>query len=215
MRIAILPKTSKDKNFVEKFKERGVEVKVINEKHLFSKFSNEIFFGYFNQGKEAIKNFEEYLKTFENYDINLMDIDLFFLRNNELFNRVDNFFEVFFTLLEKEGVKVINSVEAIKKSKNKFYSYYLLKKAGIHIPESFVGTDYNRAYFSLKDYKKLVFKPIQGKGGSGIVITEDISTGGDVLSLYAISKKIPIIQRFIENNRDIRIIVVGDEVIGG
>lgn len=217
MKIAFLPKTKKDLKFIEKFKERNVDVILIKEKHLFSKFSNnKCFFGYFNEdSKDIVKNLEKYLENHEKYDLDLKQIDLFFLRHNELFNRVDNFFEIFFRILETEGINIINSVDAIRKTKNKFYSYYLLSNAGINIPESFVSMDYNKAYLCLKEYKKLVFKPIQGKGGSGIVITEDISTGGDVLSLFAISKRIPIIQKFIENDKDMRIIVVGDEVVGG
>ncbi len=218
MEIGLVPKSEKDMEFAKAFKNKGVNVKVIDRNFLFADF-DESFLGYFDRPAEfdkLMENFGEYEKNYKKYGVNLPDFDLIFLRCNEFLTEKHGFAKNVIELVESEGIRVINSTKAVKLSKNKFLAYYYLKKNGIKIPKTFVSNDPVRAYFKMSEYReKLVIKPVKGKGGVGIVITDDLSTAGDVMSLYGLTEKVPIAQEFIENKRDMRIIVLGGEVLGG
>lgn len=218
MQIGFIPKTEKDLVFSEEFRKRGVDVKVLKKDFFWVDFE-EFSFGYFSRNEDfeyVIKDIDNYHKNYRKYDINLLELDMIFLRFNEFeLSEKDMFFFDVLEMLENENLRIVNSINSIKFSKNKHKAYYFLKKAGIKIPKTFISNDLVRTYFKLNELKNWVFKPISGKGGTGIVITDEKSTAGDLTSLFAVANKVPILQEFVENDKDIRIIVVGDEVLGG
>jgi len=217
MRIAVIPKDERDKNFVNALKNKGVEVTLIDKNFICAKCDKEWAFTY-SPGKNfsyATHHINAYKKVEE---INLLSFDLILMRQNEILNEKDKFLFDTVEMLENEGVKVINPIEGIKISKDKYLAYYYLKKANLSIPYTYISNDEMRTYFQIIDlkYKKgFVFKPMSGKGGIGIVITKEKSTAGDVLSFFALNNKVAIFQKYIKNKKDMRIIVVGDEIIGG
>ncbi len=227
MKIAIIPKDERDKGFVSALKSKGAEVTIIAQNFISAKFDDNIGFKftYFNKGRkfryiaQHIKKYRDYYKTISETD--LLNHDLMFLRYNEILNEKDRFLFDTVEMLENEGMNVINSAKAIITSKDKYLAYYYLKKSGIAIPETYSSNDEMHTYFQILNSKskskndKFVFKPMSGKGGIGIVITKEKSTAGDILSMFALNNKVAIFQKFVKNNKDMRIIVVGDDVIGG
>jgi len=217
MQIGFIPKTEKDLRFSEEFRKKGVDVKLLKKDFFWVDFED-LSFGYFSRDENfenVVKELDNYHKNYRKYDLNLLELDLIFLRFNEFsLSEKDMFFSDVLEMLENNK-RIINSVNSIKCSKNKHKAYYFLKRSGIKIPKTFMSNDPIRTYFKLNELNNWVFKPMTGKGGTGIVITNDKSTAGDLTSLFAVANKVPILQEFIENDKDIRIIVVGDEVLGG
>ncbi|OQX19824.1 MAG: hypothetical protein BWK75_05315 [Candidatus Altiarchaeales archaeon A3] len=221
MKIAIIPKDERDKRFVNALKSKGAEVTIIAQNFISAKFDAQFKFTCFNKGRN-FRYVARHIKAYANLEgINLLNFDLIFLRQNEILSEKDKFIFDTIEILENEGMNVINPTEGIRTSKDKYLGYYYLKKNGINIPETYTSNNEMSTYFQIlksksKDNKdKFVFKPMSGKGGIGIVITCEKSTAGDILSMFALNNKVAIFQKFIKNNKDMRIIVVGDEVIGG
>jgi len=220
MKIAVIPKDRRDKNFVSALKDRGIEVTFIDKNFICGKCDEKWTFTY-SPGKNfsyATHHIKAYKRTEE---INLLSFDLILMRQNEILNEKDKFLFDTVEMLENEGVKVINPIEGIRISKDKYLAYYYLRKANLSIPYTYISNDEMRTYFQIlnlkykKNNKGFVFKPMSGKGGIGIVITKEKSTAGDVLSFFALNNKVAIFQKYIKNKKDMRIIVVGDEVVGG
>ncbi|NCN65586.1 MAG: RimK family alpha-L-glutamate ligase [Candidatus Altiarchaeum hamiconexum] len=224
MKIAIIPKDERDNGFVRALRSKGVEVTIIAQNFISAKFDDELKWTYFNKKRNftyVAQHIEKYRKGKE---IDIIDYDLMFLRYNEILNEKDKFIFDTIEMLENEGMNVINPTDGIRISKDKYLGYYYLRKAGISIPETYVSNDEMHTYFQILNSKgenkknkndRFVFKPMSGKGGIGIVITKEKSTAGDILSMFALNNKVAIFQKFIKNKGDMRIIVVGDEVIGG
>lgn len=217
MKIAIIPKDERDKGFVHALKDRGVEVAIINKNFISAGFCDAGFKFYFNK-KRNFRYAARHIKNIKNDIGDLLNFDLIFLRQNEILNEKDKFLFDTIEMLENEGMNVINPTEGIRISKDKYLGYYYLKKKGIRIPETYISNDEINTYIQILNSKrkdKFVFKPISGKGGIGIVITGEKSTAGDILSLFALNNRVAVFQKFIKNKGDIRIIVIGDEVVGG
>ncbi len=222
MKIAIIPKDERDKGFVSALKNKGAEVTIIAKNFISAKFDDNIFkWTYFNEGRN-FRYVARHIKTLSNSDgVNLLNFDLIFLRQNEILNEKDKFLFDTVEMLENEGMNVINPTDGIRISKDKYLGYYYLKKKGINIPETYASNDEMHTYFQILNSKsknkndKFVFKPMSGKGGIGIVITGEKSTAGDILSMFALNNRVALFQKFIKNKGDMRIIVIGDEVIGG
>jgi len=221
MKIAIIPKDERDKGLVHALKSKGAEVTFIARNFISAKFDAQFKFTYFNEGRN-FRYVAQHIKKYANSEgINLLNHDLIFLRQNEILNEKDKFLFDTVEMLENEGMNVINPTDGIRLSKDKYLGYYYLKKCGINIPETYASNDEMHTYFQILNSKsknkndKFVFKPMSGKGGIGIIITGEKSTAGDILSMFALNNKVAIFQKFIKNKGDMRIIVVGDEVIGG
>lgn len=222
MKIAIIPKDERDIKFLKALKNKGVEAFVIDKNFISSKINvDELKFTYFDKGKNfryAAQHIRKYMRSYKN-EIDLLNCNLVFLRHNEILNEKDRFLFDTIEMLENENLKVINSTDAIRLSKDKYLAYYYLKKSNIAIPGTYASSDEMHTYTQIMSLKgknnKYVFKPMQGKGGIGVVITSEKSTAGDILSLFALNNKVAIFQKFVKNRKDMRVIVVGDEVIGG
>lgn len=128
--------------------------------------------------------------------------------------------------LEKEGILVANSPEAIQNAANKYYSSYLFSKAGIPIPETKVVQDSDAARDILDEFEDSILKPVFGYKGIGISRVKHgkvIKTDGtlDNISIDELvdsiieTRGMVFAQKFIENpGRDIRAFVVDGEVVG-
>ncbi|MFQ6072506.1 MAG: RimK family alpha-L-glutamate ligase [Methanosarcinales archaeon] len=223
MKIGFIPKDERDKRFfLPVFKEKNIDLSLMNRNGFWIEYGNTLKAGYF----ERSEDFSEFIKTknkIKIIDKNILDLDLIFMRAyNPPYAEypyskeyLDFLFDVC-KIMELEGYPVINPVNSIYIARKKYLTYYLLQKEGIKIPLTFSTHDPVRAFFSLKDIGfPIVFKPADGAGGVGIVITDDKSTAGDLTSLYGGYYKVPILQKYIENpGRDIRVLVIGTEVIG-
>lgn len=118
-------------------------------------------------------------------------------------------------LFEESGIPVMNSSDAIQNAANKFYSFYLFRRAGLPIPRTTVTADLGVAVQAVESFAVALAKPTFGSQGKGIVKLE--SSHPDLTAqLAALIKErgMLYLQEFVPNpGRDIRVFVVGDEAL--
>lgn len=117
--------------------------------------------------------------------------------------------------LENMGLKVINSPYAIEKMVDKYYTSSLLQQAGLLVPETIVCEDFSRAMEGFHQLgADVVVKPLFGSRGVGMVRVTDPDTAARTFHALQMSSYIFYLQKFIpHNNRDIRVLVMGDECL--
>jgi tetrahydromethanopterin:alpha-L-glutamate ligase len=177
--------------------------------------------------KVSINSKLEYTVHFKTGDISLSDFDAFIVRDvgAGAFEGVSFRFDIL-RELEAEGIPVVNSPEAIQNAANKYHASYLLKKAGIPIPETIAVQDLKTALKIVARLEDSVIKPVFGYKGKDIArVTngeirfsdrkiESLSLEGALEKLLE-ERGVLYIQEFIKNpERDIRVFVVGGNAVG-
>lgn len=120
--------------------------------------------------------------------------------------------------LQTMGVPLVNSLDAIRLSRNKFLTLQALSSAGIPVPDTlFVnsGEGLRKAVALLGDYP-VVVKQVSGRQGKDVFL---VDSERDVRSFieHRLDKYHGlVVQRFIppEGRKDIRILVIGEVVSG-
>jgi tetrahydromethanopterin:alpha-L-glutamate ligase len=130
--------------------------------------------------------------------------------------------KVFFRLdilraIEEYDVKLINSRESLEIASDKFLTSIFLEKHKIPTPKTVICEDPNNA---LEAFEELggdcVLKPLFGSKGIGITRLNDRAFAENVLYSLSRLNEVFYLQQFIEHdNRDIRILVLGDRAICG
>ena len=123
-------------------------------------------------------------------------------------------------VLEGVGVHSINSPDAINVCGDKILTYSKLFSAGIPIPESIIAMSPEAASkaYEQKGYP-LIDKPPIGSWGRLVSLVRDDFEGKTIIEhrelLGNSALKIHIVQEYIQyKNRDIRCIVIGNELLG-
>lgn len=107
--------------------------------------------------------------------------------------------------LEIAGARVINSAESWRISRDKWQTYQAFNTAHVPTPRTQCASEKTRFIAGGELGDKVVFKPLGGTHGDGIVIVEP----GD-----RIPREAGILQEFFDvNGKDVRCIVVGDTVV--
>jgi glutamate--LysW ligase ArgX len=123
-------------------------------------------------------------------------------------------------VLEGAGVHTINSPDVISVAGDKILTYSKLFKAGIQIPHSIIAMSADSV---LKAYEQMGFpvidKPPIGSWGRMVSLIRDILEGKTIIEHREMmgnsALKVHIVQEYITGkNRDIRCIVLGDELLG-
>jgi RimK family alpha-L-glutamate ligase len=146
----------------------------------------------------------------------LSDIDLLLVREvpggslEQVIFRMDALHQ-----LENMGLKVINSPYAIEKMVDKYYTSSLLQQADILVPETRVAEDFSQA---MEGFHQLggdvVVKPLFGSRGAGMVRVTDPETASRTFRALQLGGYIFYLQKFIpHNNRDMRVLVVGENCL--
>ena len=146
-------------------------------------------------------------------DINMLELDLFFSYNAGEQTKAQTYmYETIDTY-----IPTINIYKAFALSEDKFRSNIALSNAGIVTTDFFLcNRDENEHLFDkFKEWKKLVFKPIDGWGGSGMALLESCQS---LNSLMPFLNRTDIqhiyLEKFIDNDfTDFRIDIVGGEFI--
>lgn len=145
--------------------------------------------------------------------------DAIFLRANP---PVDNTMLNFLDAI-KDEVLIINDVDGIRKANNKLYTAAMFHgKAGI-IPETHVSK--NKEYLKrlILDSKaeKMILKPLDGYGGSGVILLERKAAASvsSLLDFYIngqSQQKYVIVQEYVEgaDQGDVRILMLNGKAIG-
>ena len=116
--------------------------------------------------------------------------------------------------LEKLGVRVVNSADAIERTVDKFYTSFLLSEAGILTPRTLVTEDFDTAMDACRNMKDVIIKPLFGSEGKGMVRVHDEETAYRVLRAWELNRYIYYIQEYLPHfQEDIRAFVVGGSVV--
>ncbi len=119
-------------------------------------------------------------------------------------------------MLEHDGVRVVNSAQAIEHGVDKYYTSARLHDAGLPTPRTVVAERFDDA---LAAYDELggdvVVKPLFGSEGRGMVRVSDADTAYRVFRALELGRYIFCVQEFVSHGcEDIRVFVVGGRVIG-
>lgn len=130
--------------------------------------------------------------------------------------------KIFFRLdilraIEEQSVKLINSRESLEIASDKFLTSILLEKHKIPTPKTVICEE---PHIALEAFEELgndcVLKPLFGSKGIGITRLCDKGFAENVIYSLGQLNEVFYLQEFVEhNNRDIRILVLGDNVVAG
>lgn len=130
--------------------------------------------------------------------------------------------KIFFRLdilraIEECDVKLINSRESLEIASDKFLTSVFLEKYKIPTPKTIICEDPHMALDAFEELgSDCVIKPLYGSKGIGITRINDRGFAENVIYSLGQLNEIFYLQEFIEHqNRDIRILVLGDKVIAG
>lgn len=121
-----------------------------------------------------------------------------------------------FHRLEQLGVTVVNPASTIEKSVDKYYTLSLLEDAGLPIPRTIVTEEFHDALEAFHELgQDVIVKPLFGSCGTGIVRITDYDIAYRVFRSLEMARNIFYLQEFIPHRQqDIRVFVIGDEIIG-
>ncbi|MDK6028453.1 RimK family alpha-L-glutamate ligase [Ignisphaera sp. 4213-co] len=119
-----------------------------------------------------------------------------------------------FKHMELLGIPVVNPVESYVTARDKYLSLCLLSKAGIPVPKTIVVEDHYAAIKAVEMFSKAVIKPLIGSLGFGVIKVDNPDLAYTIGKTLTQIKQPIYVQEFIDKpNRDIRILVVGDEIV--
>ena len=122
-------------------------------------------------------------------------------------------------ILESKGVKVVNSFDVSLKCGNKLFTTLTLSKAGVPVPETMAAFTMDGVFKALNDLGyPAVLKPVVGSWGRLMAILKDKETTQAIIELREKINnallQIYYVQKWVDRPpRDIRVVVVGDEVV--
>lgn len=117
--------------------------------------------------------------------------------------------------LDARGVPVMNSPSAIERSVDKFLATALLDAAGLAVPDTFVCDTSESALRACGELGDVIFKPLFGSMGRGMVRVSDPDTACRVARAWEELRAVFYVQRAIAHEgRDIRVFIVGGRVVG-
>ncbi len=130
--------------------------------------------------------------------------------------------KIFFRLdilraIEEFDVKLINSRESLEIASDKFLTSVFLENHNIPTPKTIICEDPQRALDAFDELGgDCVLKPLYGSKGIGIVRLNDKAFAENVIYSLGQLNQVFYLQEFVEHyNRDIRILVLGNQVIAG
>lgn len=117
-------------------------------------------------------------------------------------------------LFEHSGTYVVNSATSIERASDKLFTSMALDGANISVPPTIVAQKIDEAMNFFRNYKDIVIKPLFGSRGKGITRIKDEDTAYLIFETLEQFNLTIYLQKFIPHgNRDIRALVIGDQVI--
>lgn len=118
---------------------------------------------------------------------------------------------------EQMGVPVLNSSNGIMNSRDKFRSIQVLAEHKIRMPKTYFSYDLYYAERVVREHLGFPFilKVLEGTQGKGVYLVKDQDNAFNLFSEHLEKNQKVILQEFIAEfqGRDIRIIVIGNEVV--
>ena len=180
----------------EEFKKRGYEVK------------------YFIPSKVKVKiDHKQFQKQFEKLDpYGALVRGFGAAATQKIFFRLD-----LLNAMEEYGLKLINSRESLEIASDKFLTSIYLDRYNIPTPKTIICENSNDALDSFEELGgDVILKPLYGSKGIGITRINDRGFAENVIYSLGQLNDVFYIQEFIKhNNRDIRVLVLGNKAIAG
>ncbi len=118
-------------------------------------------------------------------------------------------------VLSQENVYTMNPIESIINARDKFHSLYLLSKKGIPVPRTILSENIFLITEKVREWKDVVIKPLMGSLGYGSLKTNEPDIAFHIGKVLVSINQPLYVQEYIRKpQRDLRAIVVGDEVLG-
>jgi glutathione synthase len=123
----------------------------------------------------------------------------------------------------KDQALIINDIEGIRKANNKLYTAAMFDSGIGIIPKTFVSKnkDYLQRIIKESEQDKMILKPLDGFGGSGVIVLEkkasqSVSSLLDFYITSAEKNRYVILQEYIEgaDEGDVRILMLNGKPIG-
>ncbi|MCX8204702.1 MAG: RimK family alpha-L-glutamate ligase [Candidatus Nezhaarchaeota archaeon] len=116
--------------------------------------------------------------------------------------------------LEASGVVLMNPLEPLLTTRDKYRTLYKLDAKGIPVPKTLVCEDLRTAYEYSKRLRRVVVKPIVGSRGYGSVLIEHPEIAFRILKTLASTRHPLYVQEYIDKPaRDMRVFAVDGRVI--
>jgi RimK family alpha-L-glutamate ligase len=128
----------------------------------------------------------------------------------KIFFRIDTLYA-----LERLGVVVLNTPRSIEYATDKYFTSLILAQHGIPTPRTYVVENFTAACAAFDDMGgDVVVKPIYGAMGIGIMRVSDRGFAERVFMKLEELNEVFYLQEFVEHqNRDIRVVTIGGEVV--
>lgn len=130
--------------------------------------------------------------------------------------------KIFFRLdllsaIEAHGIRLINSREALEIASDKFLTSVILEKNDIPTPKTIICENPDDAMDAFEELgNDAILKPLFGSKGVGITRLNEKAFAENVIYTLSQLNEIFYLQEFVEhNNRDIRVLVLGDTAVAG
>lgn len=149
----------------------------------------------------------------------LKGFDVLFLRKNP---PLDNMLLNFMDSIDDE-VFIVNDINGLRKANNKLYTTTFHDPDNTYIPKTYVSKniDYLKRIVAESEDGKMILKPVDGYGGSGVIIIEQSAKQNlsSLLDFYINTdkgKKYVMLQEYVDGaeNGDVRVMILNGEVIG-
>lgn len=111
---------------------------------------------------------------------------------------------------------LINEPYAFRRAKDKYAALFHLSKSEIPVPKTFVTEDADQAYKIAEEWRDIVIKPLIGSRGLGPIRSNNADLSYRIIKTLRRLNQVIYIQEYVPKpDRDIRVFVVGEDVIGG
>lgn len=117
--------------------------------------------------------------------------------------------------LKKLGLPIFNDPASIERAVDKYYSLALMEENGIPVPRTIVSESPRKALDAFHELGgDVVVKPVYGSQGIGVTRVSDPEVALRVFRALAFVHHVLYVQEFVPHgNRDIRVFVIGGEVV--
>jgi len=117
--------------------------------------------------------------------------------------------------MEVAGIRLINPCYAFRRARDKYATQYTISAAGLPVATTYTTENLTEAYRRSVEMGESVFKPILGSMGKGILRFDNPDIAYNAWRMLSRLSQPLLVQEYIKNpGRDIRVFVVGSEVIG-
>lgn len=116
---------------------------------------------------------------------------------------------------EMSGALLVNSAEGFLNARDKYRATQLLASSGIRVPETKITEDVYVLSETVRVWGKTVIKPLIGSMGYGSLLVTDPDIAYIIGKTWLSHSQPLLIQKYTRaRDRDVRIFVVGDEILG-